>query len=330
MFISKGVFWALIILIVILVIYILIRDRALRDVIGRFFAWIRKKIRLAKMKGELNRERLNKEEWVKKLGETVWEKEIKDPSIADHMGEISDLKGEETLSKERLDALNADIEKHRQDFEEFKKAQESRVQEAVKEKDPLEEDLKNLEKQLHALDKEVKECEKQKIKANKGIEHNRKERELSEEDVTLSNIEKQQRREETEARIQSFEKEIEGGDEKLQGLSTEKSGLQDKIKVIQSKVDNLTSQIKKLEEDLKSREDQTDDAVKKLEDNKRALNVKIVGVQKQLNLLFMKVGEKVNQDRPDNELLSDIYSRIDALDSKIRKLETQLQAETPE
>jgi predicted nuclease with TOPRIM domain len=131
------VFWLLIIVIVILIIFILIRDKGVRNGVKKLFSSITKKIKRARIKGKIDKEKEKKAVLIRKLGESIWEKEIDVSNLDKVKDGLKKLKDEESKVLNEIENLNSKIEKYKEDFGNFKKDQEIKIKENEEEKKPF-------------------------------------------------------------------------------------------------------------------------------------------------------------------------------------------------
>ena len=95
MTIPVCLFWVMIGVIVGLVGLVLIRDQGIRGGIAGMSNWVRRKIRVARIKGQIQKENQKKEDLVKTLGETVWKSGASAPFVEAQLEEARKLTGDE-------------------------------------------------------------------------------------------------------------------------------------------------------------------------------------------------------------------------------------------
>ncbi len=323
-------FWLMVVVIVLLAALILVRDKGIRGGIAGMFGWVRRKIRIAKIKSQIQKENQKKEELIKKLGKTAWDNGVSAPSIESQLEETRKLAAEEAEALQKLKALDADIQKGRQEWEADKKQADERIAGLESELKPLEDQHKELEKELHGVDKEIKNIEKTKIKTEKDIMKTREHLDMVEADVDLSNIEKEQKRSEALRRIQSFEDEIRAGDESMIALMEKATAVKEKITGIEPRINDLDARIGEAREVFKAQKGQWEESLKRLEENGRSLNVKLVGIRKELDLSHQKTGRQLLENRNEHESLAPVYGEIDAVDAVLAKLQGRLTVDQSE
>jgi len=324
MTIPVWLFWLMIAVIVTLVALILVRDKGIRGGITGMGDWVRRKIRIAKIKSQIQKENQKKEELVKKLGKTGWENGVSAPFIETQMEEIRKLTEEEAGTAQKIKDLEAEIEKGRQEWEAEKKQADERIAGLDVELKPLEERHKELEKELHAMDKEIKGLEKSTLKAEKDIQKTRENLDTVEKDVDLSNIEKEQKREEAQRRIQSLEGEIRTAGESQNGLTEKIAAIKEQMAGLEPQINDLEARIGEAREVLKAQKGQWDESLKRLQENSRSLNVKLLGTRKELDLLHQKTGALLMENRIEHEALAPVYSEIDVVIASMEKLQGRL------
>ena len=313
MTIPVWLFWVMIGVIVGLVGLVLIRDQGIRGGIAGMSNWVRRKIRVARIKGQIQKENQKKEDLVKTLGETVWKSGASAPFVEAQLEEARKLTGDE-----------AEIGKGRQDWDETKRQADEHIDGLEAELKPLEDQFKDFEKELHSIEKEIKGHEKTKAKAEKDIHKTREQLEMLDADPDYSNIEKEQKREEAQRRIQSFEIEMQTSGEALTSLDDRAAQSKEKNSGLEPRIKELEARIAEAKEQAKAKKEQWDEALKGLEENSRSLNVKLVGIRKELDILFQKIGHLAVENRIEHPDLAPVYTEIDGVDAALTKLQGRL------
>jgi chromosome segregation ATPase len=307
-----------------LVVLVLVRDKGIRAGITGMFDWVRRKIRVAKIKAQIQKENQRKEELVKKLGETVWKSGAEAPFIDAQLQEARTLSAQETEAAKKAEALDAEMEKGRQEWDEAKTQAESHIDGLEAELKPVEEQFKNFEKEMSGIEKEIKNHQKTLDKGEKDIRKAREYMEMVEADPGLSNIEKGQKREESERRVKSFESEMEASREALKSLDTRSEELKENNSGLEPQIKDLEARVAEAKEQLKTKKDQWEEALKGLEESHRSLNVKLVGIRKELDILFQKIGQLALETRVAHPDLAPVYVEIDGVDLALAKLQGRL------
>ena len=106
---------------------VLIRDQGIRGGIAGMSNWVRRKIRVARIKGQIQKENQKKEDLVKTLGETVWKSGASAPFVEAQLEEARKLTGDETEASKKVEALEAEIGKGRQDWDETKRQADEHI-----------------------------------------------------------------------------------------------------------------------------------------------------------------------------------------------------------
>lgn len=324
MTIPVWLFWVMIVAIVGLVALVLLRDKGIRAGIAGMFDWVRRKIRVAKIKAQIQKENQKKEELVKKLGETIWKSGASAPFIEAQMEEARTLSAQETEASKKVEALDAEMEQGRQRWEEDKTQADAQIDGLEAELKPLEDQFKDFQKELSSIEKEIKGHEKTLAKGEKDIQKAREHMEMVEADPGLSNIEKGQKREESERRVKSFEAEIQTSQEALTSLTARAAESKEQNSGLEPKIKDLETRISGAKEQLKTKKDQWDETLKGLEENHRSLNVKLMGIRKELGILFQKMGQAAVESRIDHPALAPVYVEIDSVDLALAKLQGRL------
>lgn len=319
------VFWLLAIIIAVLLIFILVRDRRARAKIGAFFSWIGSKIRTARIKSKINRKNDERAKLISRLGQQAWDNRIEVVDILPEIGEIEKLARDRVRIDDEIRKLSEEIEACQTRSDEIKKDYDRRVSGIEAEKKPFDLRHKELLRQIDSLNQKIKETEKSKVKLERDIKYQIREMEKTETDGYLSNIEKETKKREYEKNIESLrQKESEYGSIR-NPLEVEMQKTNTGVIEFKSKIDEMENRINELKKDFREQHKKDEETIDNLQKKRKALNINKIAIEKQMKVLFEKSGEKLNQNRSDRKELRETYSRIDLIDQQIRDLEARLE-----
>lgn len=318
------VFWLLVVIIVLLFVFILIRDRGIRDKIKKLFSWILKKIRIARINAKISKKKQKKQSLIIRLGREVWEKKIYVSGTETENAEIEKLKVDDIQIKNEIQKIDAEVEQKNLAIEELNNEKDGKVSGVKEKKKPLDIQFQAYMKDLDLLEKEIKDKDRLRIKTAKSITQQMQNIKKTENDEYLSKIEKQIKRKEFEKRITDLQ------DDEVK-ISTTLTISREKLTDLKKRNDDLFQKISHLQEELthinkdyRNQQQKIEEQIDELKKHKNALNIKDVGLQKQLSLGFERLGEIVNESRVESGELLGIYSQLDNIDKCISDLEDRL------
>lgn len=198
------IFWFMLFIILLLGLFVFLRNKNLRMRLSSFLAGARRRSILIRLRFQLKKENQKKAELLKKLGEKAWGEDIRikdDDSIRARLKELFEKRNANQLEG---DKAYAEIEKLHNQLEETIAHYDARIQELKNKKLPFEELLKRKREEEKALRKvrhKDQEIERQ-IDEAKGEEEEIRDRvdELKEDFEALED--------EAKARRQAIEKDI--------------------------------------------------------------------------------------------------------------------------
>jgi chromosome segregation ATPase len=320
----SWVFWLMLAVILILVIFILIRDQRVRGQIKKFFSWFFNKIRVARLKSRINRITQQKTVLLAELGKTVWEKNIKVDGIDAEKREIDKLNQDETGIQREIQRLDGEIDKQRTEADDFDGAHQAKVAEVEKKKNPLDIRYRELNKSYDSLQDQIKNLEKLKVKLSRSIQQHRQEIEKIESDGYLSKIEKESKKKEQDKQINDIQKQGNQTDMDIISLKDKGESLYRERELLKKEISVFTESLDRFKTEKQAFHKKNDEAIEKLQKSRKALGIKKIGIQKQLSLAFEKVGEKINQSRIEHEDLKRVFVQIDQVEKQINELEKRL------
>jgi chromosome segregation ATPase len=198
------IFWFMLLIILLLGLFIFLRNKKLRTRISSFLAGARRRSILFRLRFQLKKERQKKVGLLKKLGEKTWGEDIRvqdDDSIRARLKELLEKKSAGQLE---WDKAYAEIEKLHKQLEETIAHYNTKIQELKNKKLPFDELLKRKREEEKALKKvrhKDREIERQ-IDEVKGEELEIRDRvEELEEDIKAVEAEGKDRRQATEKDI---------------------------------------------------------------------------------------------------------------------------------
>lgn len=296
-------FWLLLFVILLLVVFIFLRDKDLRRRINLFLFGAKKKLIKLRLQVRLKREYRKKDEFVRSLGKKAWEDKLEIPQGEKIHQELDKLEqNKQDLERESNDVLSK-IKGLEADQEQFIQKHKDSMTEQESARKPYQEKLAEIKDEGRVL--EVKVTEKQ--KELEGIVRG----------ITSSGNE-------IDDKLDELNKQREEVDETIKRLVDKRLGLEKEQKDHQEKIGELDKKLKAIEEGGKKRIREFHKEIKEWKRSKEKLLDKIEHVEKKKDPLFVRLGKQTDETRENQQELSLFYSQIDRLNERIGELEQQI------
>jgi chromosome segregation ATPase len=319
------IFWLLLFVILLLLMFIFLRDKDMRRRLDNFFLKLKNKLIVIRLQKILNREKKKKKQFITELGKTAWNEHV--PIVKDHEmirklreieKTIQQLEEEKKESVSKIEVLTSEMGKSLKKQDKIIAGLEAQIP-PVKEDSDLQTDKnKRLENQISAQQDEMSELSKKITKARKESLNIDKNSDISEES--------------RHALIEKMDMDIKDWqDRKLQlsqsfhNLNARKQDMEDQIKQKQEEIGKLRDQMKAAKDKKKEEEKKFSDEIKEWEKNKDKTMDKIEKISEQKEPLWHKLGHFINDERIENKKLSLYYSKIDRTDKRRYELENQIE-----
>ena len=101
--IPNWTMWFFLCIIALLVFFIFMRDKSLRQRLNLFFSRAKRRLIKMRLQARLKRENRKKEELIKELGEEAWKERVSVPKSEKITNELSDLESKENASQKELE-----------------------------------------------------------------------------------------------------------------------------------------------------------------------------------------------------------------------------------
>ena len=323
---AAWMFWVLLLLVLFLAAFILIRDKALRERLGRMWSSVRRRVRKARLKGKIKKETQSRSAAVRDLGKAVWSAGLSHPETKSILEEIKVLEGEKGSQAKEMEALAAETEKLVQSHEAALKILDSKIRDEEGPKKPETVKLAAAKESSSLAEKEAAGVEKELRQTDSGLKSVQKSIARLEADDKLGEEQRAVRSRElkTEAdRLAVKKAQLENS---LPLLVDKKSKLRSEEAEIQKIVGEFERKIEALEAEKKQEKDRHDRKVGELRKKRSELERKAAGLERRRDPLLESLGNKVNELRPADQILKDLYARIDKIDGTIRSLEEEVRS----
>jgi hypothetical protein len=168
------IFWFLLSIILLLVFFIFLRDKDLRRRINLFFFGTKQKLIKIRLQHRLKRELRKKEELIRDMGKTVWEKKMELGGVASLFEALEALETDQHQSARKIEEISETMVGVNEAQASASRNTESRMEERLAAKTEIEgrrislekqrkgilEQIQTIKKNIRAIEKELKDHEK--------------------------------------------------------------------------------------------------------------------------------------------------------------------------
>lgn len=326
---SRGLpywtFWLLLCIILLLIAFIFLRDKSLRQRLNSFFSRLKGKMVKIRLQAKRKKEKQKKEELLKELGATAWIEGIRAKESEQIEKDLIKLeKDKSRFLKETKEAdskikmLNKNLEEYTQKFLALVKDKETEINPYKEKIGKTEEKVKFLVGGLNQKQKEIEETEKQLKAVEKEIQE-------IENNPELSDKQKKAKKEEIKEKIKNLKNKKEKTQKNHQSLKEEKAGLDKEKEKLKGKIGEYERQIKDIEEEKKEQARKSQKEIKEWEKNRGKIQEKIREIDRQKDPLFKNLGKIINELRVDHKKLFIFYSQIDRVNKRIQDIEKNIE-----
>ncbi|MBN2265279.1 MAG: hypothetical protein JW775_05640 [Candidatus Aminicenantes bacterium] len=317
--------WLLLFVILLLLVFIFLRDKALRRRISRFLSGARRHMTRLRLQAKLKKARERKRQLWRELGKQAWDEDVRtdciegecaklrafDTEIGRHQKSWHDVYSRiEVLGREhdaalkRFRELVAEQEEARRPHQEEMVALANKKTEVL---DALESSLREAEAaeaQVWAADRDARQ-----------IEDNPK----------LSEASRQARVDKVRAKAASLAELARGLREKAPRLQDERYRLDRRLEEVEARVRVFNAAIQRIEAEYRDRLKAREREIREWQKAKERIQDKIVDVKRLMEPVFESVGRILDEARFDHEDLAVVYFEIDGVNKAIADLEARLE-----
>ena len=316
--------WFFLCIIALLIFFIFLRDKSLRQRLNLFFSRAKRRLIKMRLQARLKRENRKKEELIKELGQEAWKESVSVPKSEKITTELNSLETKENASQKDLEEAELKIDKLESQYNTTLKKFDDQIQKTENEIKP------QREKMAEAREKE-KLTELSLIKKQKDMEYAEKildaEEKAAKEIKTstkLSTKEKNTKKKEVSENVKNLEKKKEKTRTELQTLRENKSALEKTVEKFQKKIIELENKIKKIEKEKREQTRVFQKEIKEWKKVKEKSQKKIKDIERQKEPLFESLGKNIDEHRIDNKKLAAFYTQIDRTNRRIKEVEENI------
>ncbi len=317
--------WLLLCVILLLVVFIFLRDKDLRRRISLFLSGARRHMIRLRLQVKLKKEREKKAALWRELGKLAWSEDVQAACIDEDCGKLAGLEEEigrlrktwhdvysriEVLGREhdaalkRFRELIAEQEEGRRPHQEQMLALANRKKEVLEALEASLREAEAAEAQIKAVEKEVRQVE---------------------ENPRLSAADRTARVAKAREKATSLAGLVRSLREKSPLLQEERYRLDLKLEGIEGQVRVFNAAIRRIEEEYRERLQAREKDIREWQKAKERTQDKIVDIKRLMEPLFEDIGLILDKTRLPNEDLAVLYFQIDGVDRTIADLESRLE-----
>jgi len=317
--------WLLLCVILMLVVFIFLRDKDLRRRISAFLSGARRHMLRLRIQARLKREREKKAALWRELGKQAWDEDVQASCIEEECSKLSVLDQEIAHHQKtwhdvysRIEVLgrehDAALKRFRELVAEQEEARRPHQEEMLALANRKKEILEALESSLHEADS----AEAQLASVEKDI------RQL-EATARPSESDRATRLDRAREKAASLIGLVTALREKAPLLQEERYRLDRRLEEVESRVRVFNAAIQRIDEEYRERLQAREKEIREWQRAKERIQDKIVDVKRLMEPQFENVGRILDASRIDHEDLAVIYFQIDGVNKAIADLEARLE-----
>jgi chromosome segregation ATPase len=327
--VTKGLpfwmLWLLLCVILLLVVFIFLRDKDLRRRISSFLSGARRHMIRLRLQVKLKKEKEKKAALWRELGKLAWNEDVQASCIEVDCGKLAGLEEEIGALRKTWHDVYSRIEILGREHDAALKRFRELVAEQEEGRRPHQEEMLALANRknevLDALEASLREAEA----AETLIKAVEKEVRQTEENPKMSEADRTARVARARAKAASLANLVRALREKMPLLQEERYRLDRKLEEIESQVRVFNAAIHGIEEEYRKRLQAREKEIREWQKTKEHTQDKIVDVKRLMEPLFENVGLILDGARVPNDDLAVIYFQVDGVDKTIADLETRLE-----
>jgi chromosome segregation ATPase len=317
--------WFLLCVILLLVVFIFLRDKDLRRRISAFLSGARRHMLRLRLQAKLKKEREKKAALWRELGKQAWNEDVQAACVEEECAKLAELDQEigrhqktwhdvysriEVLGREhdaaltRFRALIVEQEEARRPHQEEMRALAAKKSEVLEALESALREAETAEAQLGALQKEIRQLEATTRPSG------------SDRAARLA------RDREKEAALIAL---IAALREKTPRLQEERARLDGRLEEVEARVRVFNTAIGRIEGEYRERLQAAEREIREWQKAKERVQDRIVGVKRLMEPVFETAGRLLDEARVDHPELAVIYFQIDGVDKAIADLEARLE-----
>ncbi len=317
--------WFLLCVILLLIVFIFLRDKDLRRRISSFLSGARRHMIRLRLQAKLKREREKKAAFWRELGTLAWNEDVRAACVDDECAKLTGLEEEIGRHQKTWHDVYSRIETLGREHDAALRRFRTLVTEQEEGRRPHQEEMLALagrkREVLDALEASLREAETAEAQL-KGVE---KEVRQAEENPKTNESDRTAKLDKAREKAAALAKQIRALREKSPLLQEERYRLDRRLEEIEARVRVFNSAIRRIEEEYRERLQAREKEIREWQRTKERVQDKIIEVKRLMEPLFENVGRILDEARLPNEDLAVVYFQIDGVNKTIADLETRLE-----
>ena len=317
--------WFLLCIIFLLLAFIFLRDKDLRQRLNRFLFGAKKKLIRFRLQTRLKIAMRKRRDLHRYLGQKIWEEGFEVLGGDKLLRTLTRLEEKTRASTEDLEETESKITKMKKQLEEITlkdgvklSGQKAEVkiqhEKLTVTKDKIKETKAALtlhKKELEKTEKDIHQIERENLERDKAAE--------------MTEDEKEEKNDELKKRIHEHQKRRKQNEQSRIELKSTLADLEEQEKALQEQIHEEKRTMKKIEDESKKGQEELKKEIGEWERHRVRLQEKMQRIEKRKQPLFENLGVLADQNRIDHESLFLFYSQIDRNIKRSEEIKKQLQ-----
>jgi chromosome segregation ATPase len=317
--------WFLLCVILLLVVFIFLRDKDLRRRISVFLSGARRHMLRLRLQAKLKREREKKAALWRELGKQAWNEDIQAACVEEPCSRLAELDREIVRFQKTWHDVYSRIEALGREHDAAVRRFRSLIAEQEEARRPHEEEMSALAGRkneiLEALESSLREAES----AEAQLAAVRRDIRRFEATARLSESDRAARLDKAREKEASLLGRLSALRGKTPRLQEERARLDRRLEEVGARVRVINAAIERIEAEYRERLETTEREIREWQKAKERVQDRIVGVKRLMEPLFEAVGRILDETRHDHEDLAVLYFQIDGVNKAITDLEARLE-----
>lgn len=316
--------WFLLCIIILLIFFIFLRDKSLRQRLNLFFSRAKRRLVKMRLQARLKKENRKREQLIQELGREAWAEGVNVEKSEKILKELKSLGVKENVVDKELYEAEARIDKLESQNQATLLKHNEQVQKKEEEIKPFREKMAEAKEKLNLIELSFIQKQKDKEYAEKILDAEEKNAKEIKTSTKLSDEEKKAKKKGVEENIKNLEKKKEKVHSEIQDLREKKKALEKEIAEYQKKIFESENKIKSIEKEKKEQTRHFQKEIKDWKKNKEKAQKKIKDIEKHKEPLFESLGKTIEKYRVTHKMLSPYYTQIDRAKRRIKEIEDNI------
>jgi chromosome segregation ATPase len=318
-------FWFLLCVILMLIVFIVLRDKDLRSRMSSFLSGARRKMLRLRLQAKVRKEEARKAGVIRALGERAWDLDLRDERADPVRARLREI--EENIHAEQMkwhgliteiEGQNVRLQEIRRKFEESLHLQEDGRKPLIEEMNGLMERKETLLESFARTKEELEAARGEAGSLDKEISALRKSANIPEGDKGAK-IEKIRG---ASASLGSWMKETQGN---IARLEDEQGRIEETQEKLQSRIDRINDEIKLLDAGYRAETQTLEEMIHGKEAERKRIEKSLIGLKESMGPLFQSLGKAFEEVRPPSPDLEIFYLEVDEIRAAILDLESRIE-----